>query len=103
MKPESNGYYWYLPSEECAKKLSLLPDRSIVCRVYNVELIWCVELPLGPVDVSKIDGDWEPIIEPNRMVRESANRIVKRIKNRFAQQGLDWEVEQQQQAESLRG
>ena len=82
MKPESNGYYWYLPDEVSAKRLMLFSERLIVCRVYKVQSIWCVELPLGLVDVSTIDGDWEPIIAPDRMVRESANRIVKRITNR---------------------
>ena len=82
LKPESNGYYWYLPDEVSAKKLMLSNEQLIVCRVYKVQLILCVELPLGSVDVSTIDGDWEPIIAPDRMVRESANRIVKRIRNR---------------------
>jgi hypothetical protein len=82
MKPESNGYYWYLPDEVSAKRLMLSNERLIMCRVYKVQLSWCVELPLGPVDVETIDGDWEPIIAPDRMVRESANRIVKRIRNR---------------------
>ena len=84
-KPTGVGWYWFLPDERCMTPTGLLRLDKPVPLLVGVDKVTRDMPParlvvrfLGvTLYVDDLLGDWEPLVEPERMKQEAIRRLSK--------------------------